>query len=161
LRVAPGYNATTGALNWTTQLQSPGDLDSPPTASNGVVYVSGGGQLYAVSETDGSVVGSQQVENGDNSSPALNASSVFVSYACGLVYSFDRTTGTEQWFSNSSCEGGGGKTPVVQRLEAADGARGRAGAGCRSGRGQPGRLLRLTPSTGQGRTGAWPVRPGA
>jgi outer membrane protein assembly factor BamB len=105
--------ATTGALNWTTQLQSPGDLDSPPTASNGVVYVSGGGQLYAVSETDGSVVGSQQVENGDNSSPALNASSVFVSYACGLTYSFNRTSGTEQWFSNSSCEGGGGKTAVV------------------------------------------------
>jgi outer membrane protein assembly factor BamB len=58
-------------------------------------------------------VGRESVENGDNSSPALNASSVFVSYACGLVYSFNRTTGTEQWFSNGSCEGGGGTTPVV------------------------------------------------
>jgi outer membrane protein assembly factor BamB len=110
------YNATTGALNWSEQLPGQYSFSSPPTASNGVVYVGGagsGGTLYAVSETDGSVLWTQSVENGDNSSPALNASSVFVSYACGLTYSFNRTSGTEQWFSNSSCEGGGGKTAVV------------------------------------------------
>jgi hypothetical protein len=99
------------------------------------------------------VLWTQSVANGDNSSPALNSTSVFVSYACGLTYSFDRTTGALQWFSNSSCEGGGGKTPVVHG--------GRPGAAGRSGRGQPGRLQRLTPRTGQGRTGARPVRPGA
>jgi outer membrane protein assembly factor BamB len=110
------YNATTGALNWSEQLPGQYSFSSPPTASNGVVYVGGagsGGTLYAVSETNGSVLWTQSVENGDNSSPALNASSVFVSYACGLTYSFNRTSGTEQWFSNSSCEGGGGKTAVV------------------------------------------------
>jgi len=111
------YNATTGALNWSEQLPGQYSFSSPPTASKGVVYVGGageGGTLYAVSETDGTVLWTQPVENGDNSSPALNASSVFVSYACGLTYSFNRTTGAQQWFSNSSCEGGGGKTPVVQ-----------------------------------------------
>jgi len=110
------FNATTGAQNWSEQLPGQYSFSSPPTASNGVVYVGGagsGGTLYAVSETSGSVLWTQSVENGDNSSPALNASSVFVSYACGLTYSFSRTTGSEQWFSNSSCEGGGGKTVVV------------------------------------------------
>ena len=110
------FSATTGAQNWSEQLPGQYFFTSPPTASQGVVYVGGagsGGTLYAVSETSGSVLWTQGVENGDNSSPALNASSVFVSYACGLTYSFSRTTGAEQWFSNSSCEGGGGKTAVV------------------------------------------------
>jgi outer membrane protein assembly factor BamB len=110
------FSAATGTLNWSEQLPGQYFFTSPPTASKGVVYVGGagsGGTLYAVSETDGSVLWTQSVENGDNSSPALNGSSVFVSYACGLVYSFGRTTGTEQWFSNGSCEGGGGTTPVV------------------------------------------------
>jgi outer membrane protein assembly factor BamB len=52
------------------------------------------------------------VTNGDNSSPALNATDVFVSHACGLEYAFDRTTGQLRWFNNSPCEGGGGRTPV-------------------------------------------------
>lgn len=110
------YNATTGTLNWSEQLPGQYSFSSPPTASNGVVYVGGAGSagtLYAVSETNGTVLWTQSVENGDNSSPALNAGSVFVSYACGLTYSFNRTSGAEQWFSNSSCEGGGGKTAVV------------------------------------------------
>jgi outer membrane protein assembly factor BamB len=50
--------------------------------------------------------------NGDHSSPTLSGTDVYVSYACGLVYAFNRRTGQQQWFSNGSCEGGGGKTPV-------------------------------------------------
>jgi len=114
--VMSAFNAATGALNWSEQLPGQYAFSSPPTANNGVVYVGGagsGGTLYAVSETNGTVLWTQAVENGDHSSPALNASSVFVSYACGLVYAFDRTTGSQQWFSNGTCEGGGGKTPVV------------------------------------------------
>ncbi len=110
------FDAKTGTLSWSEQLPGQYSFSSPPTASNGVVYVGGagsGGTLYAVSETDGSVLWTQSVENGDHSSPALDGTSVFVSYACGLAYAFDRSTGTEQWFSNGPCEGGGGKTPVV------------------------------------------------
>lgn len=114
--VLRAFDAKTGALNWSEQLPGQYSFSSPPTASKGVVYVGGagsGGTLYAVSETGGSVLWTQSVENGDHSSPALDGTSVFVSYACGLVYAFDRTTGTEQWFSNGTCEGGGGTTPVV------------------------------------------------
>jgi outer membrane protein assembly factor BamB len=63
-----------------------------------VVYVGGsdsGGTLYAVRESDGAVLWTQPVSNGDNSSPALNATDVFVSYACGLVYAFDQVTGEQ------------------------------------------------------------------
>jgi outer membrane protein assembly factor BamB len=109
------FNATTGTLNWSAQLPGQYSFSSPPTAEDGVVYVGGagsGGTLYAVSETDGSVLWTQGVANGDNSSPALSSTSVFVSYACDFAYSFARTTGQLQWATSPPCEGGGGKTPV-------------------------------------------------
>lgn len=109
------FNATSGKLDWSVQLPGEYAFSSPPTASNGVVYIGGsgfGGTLYAVSETHGTVLWTQPVVNGDNSSPALSGTSVFVSYACPRVYAFNRTTGQRQWSSNGPCEGGGGKTPV-------------------------------------------------
>jgi outer membrane protein assembly factor BamB len=109
------YDAGTGTLNWSSQLPGQYAFSSPPTADNGVVYAGGagsGGTLYAVSESNGSVLWTQPVANGDNSSPTLSATTVFVSYACGLVYAFDRTSGQQDWFSNGPCEGGGGKTTV-------------------------------------------------
>jgi outer membrane protein assembly factor BamB len=109
------FNASTGAPGWSVQLPGQYSFSSAPTADNGVVYVGGagsGGTLYAVSETNGSVLWTQSVANGDDSSPALSPTNVFVSYACGLVYSFDRATGQRQWFSDGPCEGGGGKTSV-------------------------------------------------
>ncbi len=109
------FDATTGTLNWSVQLPGQYSFSSPPTADSGVVYVGGagsGGTLYAVSETAGSVLWTQGVENGDHSSPALSSTSVFVSYACGVTYSFARSAGALQWVTSPSCEGGGGKTPV-------------------------------------------------
>ena len=109
------FDATSGTLNWSVQLPGQYAFSSPPTADRGVVYVGGAGSsgtLYAVSETDGSVLWTEGVENGDHSSPALSSTSVFVSYACGVTYSFARSTGALQWATSPSCEGGGGKTPV-------------------------------------------------
>jgi outer membrane protein assembly factor BamB len=109
------FDASTGALSWSTQLPGQYAFSSPPTADSGVVYVGGagsGGTLYAVRETDGAVLWTQPVMNGDDSSPALSSTAVFVSYACGLVYAFDRVTGQQQWFNGGPCEGGGGKTAV-------------------------------------------------
>lgn len=109
------FDASTGAPGWSMRLPGQYGSSSPPTADNGVVYVGGSGYngtLYAVSETDGSVLWMQPVHNGDFSSPALSATGVYVSYACGLTYGFDRATGQQRWFSNGPCSGGGGITPT-------------------------------------------------
>ena len=109
------FDAATGAPSWAVQLPGQYAFSSAPTADGGVVYTGGagsGGTLYAVSESDGAVLWTQPVANGDQSSPALSATDVFVSYACGLVYAFDRTTGQLRWFNDGPCSGGGGKTAV-------------------------------------------------
>jgi outer membrane protein assembly factor BamB len=70
--------------------------------------------LYAVNETNGAVLWTASVENGDHSSPALIPRHVFVSYTCPQAYAFRPTTEQLLWHYSGACEGGGGgKTPVV------------------------------------------------
>ena len=109
------FGAAGGTPDWSAQLPGQSSFSSPPTANGGIVYTGGagsGGTVYAVNESNGAVLWTQPVQNGDHSSPALSGTDMYVSYACGLVYAFNRVTGHLQWFSNGPCEGGGGKTPV-------------------------------------------------
>lgn len=108
------YDAVTGAAGWSVQLPGQYAFSSPPTASGGIVYVGGagsGGTLYAVGESNGAVLWTAAVANGDNSSPAVGPSGVYVSYPC-QVYDFNLTTGASNWHYAGPCDGGGGKTPV-------------------------------------------------
>jgi outer membrane protein assembly factor BamB len=109
------FDAGAGALLWARQLPGQYSFSSPPTASAGVVYVGGagsGGTLYAVDESDGTVLATQPVMNGDDSSPALSGSAVFVSYACNQAYGFATPSLSPLWHYSTFCEGGGGKTTV-------------------------------------------------
>jgi outer membrane protein assembly factor BamB len=109
------YAADTGELLWRTELPFQWSFTTAPTAANGVVYTAGagsGGTLYAVSESDGRLLAMQSVENGDQSSPALSDTGVFVSYACNQAYGFAQATLAPIWHYSGPCEGGGGKTVV-------------------------------------------------
>lgn len=108
-------DAGTGAVVWSTQLPGQYSFSSPPTATGGIVYDGGagtGGTLYATNESNGALLWSQQVANGDNSSPAVDGSNVYVTYPDNY-YAFDRTTGASVWHDYLNGDGGGGRTPVV------------------------------------------------
>jgi outer membrane protein assembly factor BamB len=110
------FEATTGYEKWGITLPVQWSFTSPPTASGGVVYVSGAGiagTLYAVDETDGELLWTASVANGDHSSPAVSDTGVYVSYDCEQTYDFAPTTGDLIWHHDTSCEGGGGRTPVL------------------------------------------------
>jgi outer membrane protein assembly factor BamB len=109
------FSASTGQELWATQMPEQWAFTAPPTAYDGVVYVSGagyGGYVYAVSEADGVVQWDATVENGDKSSPAVDDSGVYVSYACQQDYRFS-LSGNLVWHYNPACEGGGGSTAVL------------------------------------------------
>ncbi|HLW35770.1 MAG TPA: PQQ-binding-like beta-propeller repeat protein, partial [Chthoniobacterales bacterium] len=110
------FDALTGIPGWSVKIPYQYSFTSPPTAVNGVIFVGGagsGGTLYAIDESNGNVLWTASVENGDSSSPAVANGSVFVSYACPQTYSFSITNGHQQWHYSGPCEGGGGATPVV------------------------------------------------
>lgn len=113
--VALAYAADTGAPLWGTRLPWQYATTAAPTATNGVVYVSGSGSgdtLFALSEDDGHVLASQPWAGGDQSSPALSDAGVFVSYACNEAYGFRQITLAPLWRYSTFCSGGGGKTTV-------------------------------------------------
>jgi outer membrane protein assembly factor BamB len=110
------FDAASGTLLWSVSLPGQSAFTSPPTAVNGIVYEGGagvGGTVYAVDETNGAVLWTMPVENGDHSSPAVTGGNIYVSYACPQSYAFNATTGQQLWHYSSCCEGGGGATPVV------------------------------------------------
>jgi outer membrane protein assembly factor BamB len=109
------FDAASGAIGWTTKLAGQYAFTSPPTAVNGTVYVGGagsGGTLYAVDEGTGRTTWTASVANGDHSSPAVDGTGVYVSYACEQTYKFS-LAGDLVWHHSTDCSGGGGRTPVL------------------------------------------------
>ena len=114
--VMSAYDAATGKQLWASQMTGQYSFSSAPTAFGGRVYVGGagsGGTVYGVDASTGNIVWTAGVENGDDSSPAVSASGVYVSYACNNAYAFSPAQGTSFWSYSGSCEGGGGKTVAL------------------------------------------------
>lgn len=114
--VLTAFNPATGKEIWTVTLPGQHSFTSPPTFADGVVYTGGsgsGGTLYAVDAASGAVLWTQPVANGDNSSPAVTADGVYVSYACEQTYAFAPESGDPIWRHDTGCSGGGGRTPVL------------------------------------------------
>lgn len=110
------FNAGTGAIDWSRSLPGQYAFSSPPTATNGYVYTGGagsGGTVYAVSEATGRLAWTASVANGDHSSPAVDSSGVYVTYAGDQDYAFNPFTGALLWHHQTDVSGGGGKTPVL------------------------------------------------
>lgn len=114
--VLTAFNPASGKEIWTVTLPGQSSFTSPPTFAGGVVYTGGagsGGTLYAVDAASGAVLWTQPVANGDNSSPAVSANGVYVSYACEQTYAFAPKSGNLIWHHETDCSGGGGRTPVL------------------------------------------------
>jgi outer membrane protein assembly factor BamB len=110
------FKASDGTQLWTATLPGQYLYNSAPTALGGGVFTGGagvGGTVYAVRESDGSVVWTAPVANGNDSSPIVTATGVYVSYVCPQVYRFNPRTGTQIWNNNPGCDGGGGSTPSL------------------------------------------------
>jgi len=107
-----------GRQLWFAVLPGQYSFSSPPTAGNGMVYTGGagsGGTVYAVNETSGALTWTAGVENGDDSSPVVTSTGVYVSYACPQTYDFAPLTGALIWHYSGACEGGGGATAALYR----------------------------------------------
>ncbi len=112
--VLTAFNATTGNERWAVRMPAQYHFTGAPAAYDGVVYLAGagiGGTVYAVSEADGIVTWSRSVENGDDSSPAVDGRALYLSYACQQDYRFS-LAGRLVWHHSTYCEGGGGSTPA-------------------------------------------------
>lgn len=105
------FDAATGTVIWTKSVGGP--FMAPPTAFQGVVYLSGKGYVWAFSEDTGNFLWKTPVNNSDASSPVVTDEAVYVSYTCPDVYKLNRATGAQIWSYSAGCSGAGGKTAVL------------------------------------------------
>jgi outer membrane protein assembly factor BamB len=113
--VLTAFVASTGHKLWSSQMPDQIAFTGPPTAYNGVVYLTGasfGGTVYAVSEADGVLRWTDTTITGDGTSPAVDNTGAYFSYACQQVYRFS-LSGLLVWHHDTGCWGGGGSTPVL------------------------------------------------
>lgn len=115
------FDAATGTVFWTKSVGGP--YTAPPTAFQGVVYLSGSGYVWAFSQATGNFLWKTPVDNSDASSPVVTDEAVYVSYTCPHVYKLNRATGAQIWSYSAGCTSAGGKTAVLHngRLYVRDG----------------------------------------
>ncbi len=109
------FDATTGASLWSTALTTQYMFSGPPTAANGIVYVTGAGTgvtMYAVDESSGNLVWNSLMIAGNGATPAVTNDGVYASYPC-LTYDFRPLTGETVWSNSTGCDGGGGGIGVA------------------------------------------------
>ncbi len=111
------FNAQTGVSRWSYQISDPNswEYEGAPVAGSGIVYTTGAGDgvsLYAIDESNGRLLWSQQMFAGNGGSPALSGDSIFTTYP-SEYYSFNATTGALNWNDNPNGEDGGGDDAVV------------------------------------------------
>lgn len=95
------FNATSGRLDWMTQLGSgilPTDIEvSAPTVVNGTVYVGSPvtDKEYAVNAHTGQIEWAFKAAGGISESAAVTSSALYVGDSAGFLYALNPTTGQE------------------------------------------------------------------
>lgn len=109
------FVASTGHELWTVQLAaSLAATSAPPTAYDGVVYLSCGvcSSVVAISEADGVIRWVAGVLGGEGSSPAVDNTGMYVSYDGQQDYRYT-LGGQFVWSHSTCCHGGAGTTAAV------------------------------------------------
>jgi outer membrane protein assembly factor BamB len=111
------FNAGTGALLWSVKPPAFPWHDTPPVATNGLVFESDPtnfGTLDALRESSGGLLWRRVLIGlGPNSTPALGGGKVYLSYMGPYVYALSQTTGALGWSSKGTSTGGYGWTPML------------------------------------------------
>ena len=115
-----------GSAIWTRDIDSEYGVGSYPTAAGGQLFFLASApstSLYGLRQSDGQNLWAPKLlSSGDDSAPAVDADSVYVSIAGHQTFAFNRQTGEQRWHSKGCCTGGGGTTPALHagRLYAED-----------------------------------------
>jgi outer membrane protein assembly factor BamB len=112
------FDEKTGKKLWSSLVPKQWGFSGPPTAAYGSVYVGASGDagtFYAYDETTGKLQWSVAVADGDDSSPVVTPSAVYVSFSCGQSLSFEPSDGKRIREFHIACREGQGSTPVLYK----------------------------------------------
>jgi outer membrane protein assembly factor BamB len=109
-QIISALNAATGNPVWSATVPG-GWFPEPPVATDGIVYTMNGGLATAFDETTGAVLWQNGI-GGTDGIVAVTVDGLYGASPCTAV-DLQPAVGTQLWFNNSGCSGGGGATPVA------------------------------------------------
>jgi outer membrane protein assembly factor BamB len=109
-QIISALDAATGNAVWSATVGGSW-FPEPPVAADGIVYTTNGGIVTAFDETTGAVLWQTGI-GGTDGIVAVTVDGLYGASPCTAV-DLQPAVGTQLWFNNSGCEGGGGATPVA------------------------------------------------
>ena len=109
--ILTALDVATGSPLWSSTIPGSFATQSPPVASEGLVYTLDDGVLTAFNENTGAQVWQQGV-SGTNGAPAATVDGIYVAPVCYAI-DLQPAIGAILWTNNTGCSGGGGNTPAV------------------------------------------------
>jgi outer membrane protein assembly factor BamB len=103
------FNALTGAQVWARVTAY---FSGEPVAYDGVVYLQGPGNVFALSEQTGAILWQTQQLDGDGSSVSVDGTGVYLAAGCSW-YDLSPGSGDVVWRGDDGCSGGGGGTTYL------------------------------------------------
>jgi outer membrane protein assembly factor BamB len=109
-QIISALDAATGNPVWSATV--PGSwFPEPPVAADGIVYTTNGGVVTAFDETNGAILWQTGI-GGTDGIVAVTVDGLYGASPCTAV-DLQPAVGSQIWFNNSGCSGGGGATPVA------------------------------------------------
>ncbi len=109
-QIISALDAATGNSVWSATVPG-GWFPEPPVAADGMVYTTNGGLVTSFDETTGAVLWQTSI-GGTDGIVAVTVDGLYGASPCTAL-ELQPAVGTQLWFNNSGCEGGGGATPVA------------------------------------------------
>jgi outer membrane protein assembly factor BamB len=125
-QIVSAIDAATGNTLWSATVPG-GWFPEPPVAADGIVYTTNGGAVTAFDETNGAILWQGGI-GGTDGIVAVTNDGLYGASPCTAL-DLQPAVGTQLWYNNSGCEGGGGATPVAANglLYAPNGSAGSSG----------------------------------
>jgi outer membrane protein assembly factor BamB len=109
-QIISALDAATGNPVWSATVPG-GWFPEPPVAADGIVYTTNGGVVTAFDETNGAILWQTGI-GGTDGIVAVTVDGLYGASPCTAV-DLQPAVGSQIWFNNSGCSGGGGATPVA------------------------------------------------
>jgi outer membrane protein assembly factor BamB len=109
-QIISALDAVTGNSLWSATVPG-GWFPEPPVAADGIVYTTNAGVVTAFDETNGAILWQGDI-GGTDGIVAVTNDGLYGASPCTAV-ELQPSVGTQLWYNNSGCEGGGGATPVA------------------------------------------------
>ena len=111
--VVQSFDAATGQVGWSLDLDTLTAFTAPPVATRGNLYIVGGGFVSTFRQSTGQMLWKHPLQGGAYTSPVIADAGIYIAIPGTCVRHFNVETGESDWSVYANCQGNEGRTPAL------------------------------------------------